>query len=195
MSSKVNIIQIILDHHETLRDYESEQVSLSDLLVFVGIPLIIVSINIFFCLTISQELRSALINFGAIFSALLISVLVLVYDQRSKIYDRRKKISPELHPNFDALYITLKELYHNICYGILISLLLVVFSLLQIVTVDLELVKLNLYVINPLVVFAICSTILTTLMIVKRLHKLLLNFDRFTKSNDENQDEEDSSKS
>lgn len=194
MSSKVNIIQIILEHHKTLKDYESEQVSLSDLFVFVGIPLIIVLINIFFCLTISQELRSALINFGAIFSALLISVLVLVYDQRSKIYDRRKKISLEQHPNFDALYTTLKELYHNICYGILISLLLVVFSLLQIVTVDLEFSKLNLYVINPLVVFAICSTILTTLMIVKRLHKLLLNFDRFTKSNDENQDEEDSLK-
>lgn len=194
MSSKVNIIQIILEHHKTLKDYESEQVSLSDQFVFVGIPLIIVLINIFFCLTISQELRSALINFGAIFSALLISVLVLVYDQRSKIYDRRKKISLGQHPNFDALYTTLKELYHNICYGILISLLLVVFSLLQIVTVDLEFSKLNLYVINPLVVFAICSTILTTLMIVKRLHKLLLNFDRFTKSNDENQDEEDSLK-
>ncbi|TMP69245.1 hypothetical protein CWB76_13280 [Pseudoalteromonas sp. S1609] len=195
MSSKVDIFQIILEHYKTLKDDESEKISFLDLLVFLGIPLVIVLINIVFCLTVSQELRSALINFGAIFSALLISVLVLVYDQRSKIYDRREKLSPEQLPNFDALFTTLKELYHNICYGILISLLLVVFSLLQIVTVDLELVKLNLYVINPLVVFAICSTILTTLMIVKRLHKLLINFDRFTKDNDSKQDEEDNSES
>lgn len=179
MSDKINVYEIIKGHFSTLRNYHTGKICKSDIFVFIVVPLLIVIANMFLGMSIGKELRAALINFGAIFSALLISVLVLVYDQKNKLATKLKdkESNQDNLPNLNALSTTLHELYSNICFAILTSLMLVVFSMIQIILIDLKITGLNLYLFNPLIIFCICTIILTTLMIIKRLHKLLSAFD------------------
>ncbi|MDN3377022.1 MULTISPECIES: hypothetical protein [unclassified Pseudoalteromonas] len=183
MSDKINVSEIIKGHFSTLKNYHTGKICKSDVFVFIVIPLLIAIANMVFGMSIGKELRAALINFGAIFSALLISVLVLVYDQKNKLATKLENKSKDKEscqdnlPNLNALSTTLHELYSNICFAILTSLMLVVFSMVQIILIDLKITVLNLYLINPLIIFCICTIILTTLMIIKRLHKLLSAFD------------------
>lgn len=180
MSSKINIWSIVAGHINTLNDASSGKVSLVDYFTFYGIPLAIAFLLSFLGIKVTSDANSLLVNFGAIFTALLLSVLVLVYDQGEKLRDvnsESKKHNIELKKNL------LEQLYFNICYAIVASVVLVFFCLvytflpsdaLEISISKLKIyIDLKLYLFSPLILMVVMNLLLTILMVVKRMHTLL----------------------
>ena len=168
MSSKFNVGEIIFGHFKTLKDTGKNKVSIIDILSFYIFPVLVSIIGIYFCFNISKEMVSLLVNFGAIFTALLLSVLVLVYDQENKINQTDDDSLKTIKKNL------LNQLYYNICYCIVISIVLVVVCLLHAVFNSIF-VSINIYLITPLIIMVLMNLILTILMIVKRMHVLLVS--------------------
>lgn len=186
MSSKINVCEIISGHFNTLRNADTKKLSFYDILTFIVIP-IFISIGVSYSVVmISKDLVSLLVNFSAILTALLLSVLVLVYDQETKI--REKKDTDTFYPTKKKL---LQELYYNICYSIVCGVILVVFCfLVSLYTVSpLGVISGNTYNLSvfdynisfnfvsciyfPIIIFLAIHLILNILMIVKRMHSLL----------------------
>ncbi|HDR1508343.1 TPA: hypothetical protein QB443_002152, partial [Pasteurella multocida] len=84
MSNKINIFVIIKDHFCTLENYTNGRISKIDILTFWVIPALCVLGLATYQYEINKELVSLIVNFASIVTSLLISVLVLIYDQYSK---------------------------------------------------------------------------------------------------------------
>ncbi|MBX9637279.1 MAG: hypothetical protein K2Q45_06990 [Nitrosomonas sp.] len=178
MSSKLNVVEIIKGHFATLKSADRKKLSKIDLFIFVALP---VSAAVAFAVLgydINLELRSLLVNFGAIFTALLLSVLVLVYDQEGKYANK---------PENDAINHSkkelLRELYYNISFSIICAIGLVIVSMLHVL---LEKIPLDFTVLSckfagtvgsailtPIVVYLTITIFLNVVMVVKRMHTLL----------------------
>ncbi|MDS72059.1 hypothetical protein EDI83_23230, partial [Salmonella enterica] len=89
MSSKINICEVLIGHFRTLKDADTKKISIWDIFTFIILPFIIAASFSIFGTGITKDLISLLVNFSAILTALLLSVLVLVYDQESKIRQRK----------------------------------------------------------------------------------------------------------
>ncbi|MCM2317825.1 MAG: hypothetical protein NDI93_00670 [Pseudomonas sp.] len=184
MSSKVNIKEIVLGHFSTLRKVGGGW-SWLDFITFCFVPVLFGSLSVAANFSLNKDIASLLVNFGAIFTALLLSVLVLVYDQESKL-DERNQRDRELKRPTDQFYpakkTLLDELYYNISYSILSSLILIAvcfaFSVAdsfikpETTTPTIALVFSKL-IFTPIAVFVSVNLLLTIVMIVKRLHSLL----------------------
>jgi hypothetical protein len=184
MSSKVNIKDIVYGHLGTLSKVDGGW-SWYDFLTFCFVPVAFSTASVIIGFSLNKDVSSLLVNFGAIFTALLLSVLVLVYDQESKLDDKHQR-DTELKRPVDAFYAAKKklldELYYNISFSILSSLVLIAtcfaFSMADSfadpkatsVSASLILTKL---VFTPITVFVTVNLLLTIVMIVKRLHSLL----------------------
>ena len=168
MSAKVNIKDIVVGHINTLIEAGTSKVSYSDILSFYVYPILMAVIGMCFCFNVSEDVVSLLVNFGAIFTALLLSVLVLVYDQENKI-------DQDLNQGLrEAKKKLLEHLYYNICYCIVISIALVVVCLLHSIINDISLMV-NIYLVTPIIIIVATNLVLTILMIVKRMHVLLVS--------------------
>ena len=78
MSSKINIWSIVMGHVGTMKDASNGKVSIWDCITFFVFP---ASVGLGFAILdviVTDGANSMLVNFGAIFTALLLSVLVLV---------------------------------------------------------------------------------------------------------------------
>lgn len=184
MSSKINVCEILLGHIKTLQDNSTGKVSKWDYFTFFVVPLILAVFAIVFKFKFSSELTSLLVNFGSIFTALLLSVLVLVYDQSSKLKDREIEVGRSIA--IDTKRKLLDQLYYNICYSIITSISLVVVCFIEsicrgkVISIELPLelvnvlcIDVNTYFATPLVSFITLHLVLTIIMIVKRMHALL----------------------
>ena len=177
MSSKINVTDILLGHIATLSDPAGKR-SLGDYVTFFLIPILVAGLGLLAGYNLNKDVSSMLVTFGAIFTALLLSVLVLVYDQESKL-DANKQT--------DALYGAKKKLlghlYYNICFSILSSIVLValcfVHSVILRLTYDFVFgdfafqFSFARYIVTPLVIFVTANLLLTIVMIVKRMHAML----------------------
>lgn len=184
MSSKVNIKDIVFGHLGTLSKVDGGW-SWSDFLTFCLLPVVLSAASIIVGFSLNKDVSSLLVNFGAIFTALLLSVLVLVYDQESKLDDKYQRDTEQKRP-VDAFYAAKKklldELYYNISFSILSSLILIAtcfaFSMADSFvdpksTSVSAAVVLSKLVFTPISVFVTVNLLLTIVMIVKRLHSLL----------------------
>lgn len=186
MSSKVNVLTIISKHFSTLVDARTGKTSIPDLFCFIGIPLAIFFFSFFFEVKLDSGTNSILVNFGSIFTALLLSVLVLVYDQRSKIDPKESSLDKALQ----AKEILLDQLFCNICYSILISIIMVVMCLLSEIVGDNKWLVIQYFeyksvvisgleinwsedFFTPIILFLLMHLVLTVLMVLKRLQSLL----------------------
>ena len=186
MSSKVNVLTIVYKHWSTLVDSRSGKTSISDLLCFIGVPAAVFFLVVILEVKLNSGTNSILVNFGSIFTALLLSVLVLVYDQRSKIDSNESSVDRVLQ----VKEIVLDQLFCNICYSILISIVMVVMCLLSEIVGDYKwLVIQNFeyknivinnfeiiwkeYFFTPIILFLLTHLILTVFMVLKRLQSLL----------------------
>ncbi|ROG13973.1 hypothetical protein C4Y63_007130 [Klebsiella pneumoniae subsp. pneumoniae] len=188
MSSKINICEVLKGHFRTLRDADTKKVSIWDIFTFIILPFIIAASFSIFGRGITKDLISLLVNFSAILTALLLSVLVLVYDQESKIRQRK-----DIDTFYESKKSLLTELYYNICYSILCGVLLVVLCfIVSLYSVDPSgyfyggtheyffdkaniTFKLNVlsHILCPLITYVCIHLILNIIMIVKRMHALL----------------------
>lgn len=78
MSSKVNIFAIVSGHFVRLSKANG-QFSISDFATFIFIPVLFAALSIVFQFNLNKDIVSLLVNFGAIFTALLLSVLSLIH--------------------------------------------------------------------------------------------------------------------
>ncbi|MBW3525864.1 hypothetical protein KO533_04665 [Shewanella sp. NKUCC05_KAH] len=183
MTSKVNVNGIISGHIETLRDATTKRFLIQDFVTFYLVPAILAITFIFFGVNISKEVASLLVNFGAIFTALLLSVLVLVYDQSSKL--KSVQSQSESEPIQSVKPILLEQLYYNICYSIVLSIILIVVSLMHSImfevssTLLVPFTEINItleygkFIFTPVLVFLTVNIVLTIIMVVKRMNALL----------------------
>lgn len=180
MSSKINVIEIIRGHFKTLCDAGQTKLSAADIITFLVVPFFFAALGAILSFDLDNNIAPLLVNFGAIFTALLLSVLVLVYDQETKLESNgtRTKLA-------DIRARLLDQLYYNICYAIICSMLLVLacfaFYAVNKITFQipmpnrLESFKFNLgiHVVTPVAVFLTLNLSLTIIMVVKRMHILL----------------------
>lgn len=177
MSSKINVFGIVKGHFATLRDAQGHR-TFSDTVTFIVIPALVAFAALYFGYCFNKELIDLLVNFGSIFTALLLSVLVLVYDQKGKCVNNE----PESMQQSIAKRV-LDELFYNISFSIVCSVALVVLSLTVAFVGDSNAqLKIGEFIVSAagftklmsaLIMFVVITIILNVLMIVKRMHIIL----------------------
>lgn len=177
MSSKVNVFGIIKGHFATLRDTRGN-ITFSDAATFVLVPAVSSLAALYFGYCFDKGLIDLLVNFGSIFTALLLSVLVLVYDQKGKCVNNE----PESMQQSTAKRV-LDELFYNISFSIVCSVALVVLSLTVAFVGDSKAqLQIGEFIfsaagfsklMSALIMFVVITIILNVLMIVKRMHIIL----------------------
>jgi len=177
MSSKINIWSIVGGHFAAFKKADGT-VAYADWFTFVSVPIVFGIVSVYSGFNLSENLRSLLVNFGAILTALLLSVLVLVYDQESKLRElssanalQKKKM------------LLLHELYYSISFSMLCSIFVVVLCFGHAVISDVCLpislfgltleLKPSIQFLTPLAVVVTCALLLNIVMIIKRMHVLL----------------------
>lgn len=177
MSSKLNVGHIIKGHLDSLKN-SNQRYDFVDLFYMLYLPGACSLLFVIFDVRINTEIVSLLVNFGSIVMALLLSVLVLVFDQEGKISS--SDASGELKEKKISL---LKQLYDNISFSIIMAVLLVIFCFFWSLTekvscsFDLSLFVLKIHcahsVFMPFIIFLFALMVTNILMIVKRVHTVL----------------------
>ena len=173
MSNKISISDICCSHRETL--------TARDQLSFFGFPILLAILAHVLGINLASDTLSLLVSFGSIFTALLLSLLVLIFDQESKLdekkesFDKDQKVVPLYNLRKDLLF----QLYSNISFSIICALILVIACLFysQLLSYN-ELrsasnILVSDYFFNPVIIILLGLTTLNILMILKRIHTLL----------------------
>lgn len=173
MLSKINITKIVIDHLNTLRDYNTQKLRFIDYALFIFFPIVLSAILVTFSLLIDKSFANILITSLSIFAALLLNLLLLVFDIVRKTNDAISKNREMKNPyeNEERRLIFLKEIYSNISYAIFVSILSIIILLIAYFICNVHLLQL----VSFFVYFLSINFILTLLMIVKRVHILLSN--------------------
>ncbi|PBI79764.1 hypothetical protein A9993_08430 [Rahnella victoriana] len=190
MSSKINICEIVTGHFRTLKDADTRKVSKLDMFTFLMLPIGLAILFATLANGMSKDLVSLLVNFSAILTALLLSVLVLVYDQESKINQNKDNDT-----FYESKKTLLTELYYNICYSVLCGVFLVALCFFSSMyesgaggyisgydrKINFEIYSHYIdfsfnfyrYILCPFIIFFCVHLMLNIVMIVKRMHSLL----------------------
>ena len=183
MSIKIDVRFIIKDHLRTLA-YTDGQIRRWDLVTFVVFPALVALLFVYKGWSLNNNVLSTFVNLGSIFTALLISVLLMIFDQAQKIKANIQALPTDTDPNFRLLLSNksdlMKELFSNISYSIVISVILVFTALFYqlVVGADLPFSKIHWfakYILMPLNVFLVVNLLLTVLMVIKRTYILMNN--------------------
>lgn len=183
MNAKINICSLIKGHIKTLYDASTKKLDCSDIVTFFALPAVVGILCSFLGISLSIDIISLLVNFGSIFTALLLSVLVLVYDQVGKVTE---KLNDDNNKNDSMLKLKsrlLQDLYFNISYSMILSLFLIILCLVYSIGSEFILIipwteielSINRLLFLPLIIFSTINLLLTILMIIKRLHSLLIS--------------------
>lgn len=180
MSAKINVLSILSGHIGTLKNASTGKIDKLDCVTFFAAPVFVAFAFIAFGIKLTNDANSLLVNFGAIFTTLLLSVLVLVYDQSEKLQldtDQRKKHSIRIKTTL------IEQLCFNICYSIVLSVFLVfcclVYTFLPDDSILFEIkgyainLDFKLWLASPVILVVVMNLLLTILMVVKRMHVLL----------------------
>ena len=183
--NKINIWRIVQNHVRTLKN-SSGKFSPGDILFHIIFPAIISLFLVYKTGIIHKDILSSLVNFGAITTALLMSAVVMIYDQKNKVKEKlaenheKDRIKRQLSRR-ENLY---SQLCHNICYSIISSIIVVVlsivctFSWFEQTYPNSSLPPHDIYystfcTLSFIIYFFFSSTIITFLMIMKRFSYVL----------------------
>ena len=173
MANKIDIRCILHDHLHSLVNTDGKQ-NIWDLLSFFLVPLLCALLFPLNKWHIKPEVLSTFVNMGAIFTALLISVLVMIFDQCQKLTDKLKSLPVDYdyayRKSLDDRRKLMRQLFANISYAIVVSIFLLVFSLLQQFFGDESKHWFSIWVAKPACVFLAINLLLTALMIIKRTY-------------------------
>ncbi|WP_314282729.1 hypothetical protein [Haemophilus sputorum] len=187
MSSKINIFIIIKDHINSLKDYQTQKLSIWDIISLIVIPIIFSLSLIYFRFSLNKEFVSLIVSFASIVTSLLISVSILIYDQYAKInYENMHSTELKIEREKQLLKKrVLSELFSNVSFTILMGVITVILCLgLSIfpITPDTGVyITPVLYfnenyfsilelIFTPAILFSLLEMILTLFMSLKRLH-------------------------
>ena len=170
MLTKLNVIGIITDHFRTLRTYNSKSYSWDEIGLMYGLPVVVAIVLLLFGFTVSDEIANILITSLSVFAALLLNLLLMLFDSLSKVQqgsaEQVEKARKEL----------IRETYANISYSILVA-LVCIFVLVGFAIWNLGINNLAITVLKQtasgLVYFLVLNFLLTLFMVLKRIHVLL----------------------
>lgn len=163
--SKINVLEIFTSHLRTLKNYKQSSYSRADITVFFVFPLIFSSAVVFSGFKLDKDLVGVLINVFAILAGFLFNLLVLVYEVTS----RAVRVGNTVQQNNLSLD-KLEEISSNVSFEV--SLAIINVLLLAASSAFLEGVP---NVVFSLIIFYLVTLFtLTLFMVVKRVHKLLL---------------------
>lgn len=177
--NKINVFWLIKNHISSLKDDGSTKLSFIDLTLHFLFPIAASGLVCFFFKVMPSSVVGIMVNFGSITTALLMSAVVMVYDQKSKIIEKKDKetVADKIttYSKNIALY---KELCQNICFAILTSIIIVIFSAILSFYDSKNPSAINFYffITFSFICYALfISTMITFLMILKRFSIILDN--------------------
>lgn len=166
MQSKINVMQIIRDHLKTLRRFPTDKPKWGDYAIFFVVPIGVAVALVISDVDLHHDAISVLITALAIFGGLLLNLLLLAHSIVKGAAELKRA---------DLRHILVRELYSNIAYAILVSLVaLVVLVVLEFSgTAGLWPTTLT-----GVTYFLLAHFLLTLLMVLQRVHVILsLEFD------------------
>lgn len=177
MSEKINVFRIIKCHISTFVEHPSGRPSWMDYTTFAALPLAIAVVAFLLGYVPKEGTINLIVTAGAIFIGLLLNLLILIYDQRSKV--PVEEPGKQWNDRTRLRVRVLDELYYNISYCAVASIFMVTVAILLSATAgwafslrDLE-VRLDEVILTPLLVFLASNLGLTILMVLKRTYSLL----------------------
>lgn len=184
MFNKINVLQIIKDHFFTLKNNQNDKLSLADVATFILLPLVISVLLVQLKIYLNDGVSNALITSFSVFSALLFNLLLLIYGLVEKENERAKREKEKTYPSQDDLdrirtkVSILREVYSNISFCILISIVTTIALLINFLKTDscivLGINTCSFQWLLALFVYYLTSQFLLTLfMVLKRIYKLL----------------------
>ncbi len=165
---KIDVSRILIDHAKTLRNAETNKISLADIGLFYVLPTLLGGLAEWQKFSVSKEIDNISITFFGVFIALLLNIQVAVFGIFQRKWDKSpdEKINVIRNATLRNRSKLLQEINANISYLILVSCLdLVIFIL--------SFAKELKTGFAPLIVVTLYSHfILTLVMIIKRSHAL-----------------------
>jgi len=182
MSEKINVSQIVKLHFSTFQN-EAGKISWTDWATLVFLPAIIAMILSAYKVAVSNSVYANIIMAGALFTGLLLNLLVLVYDQKIKILDKNIKGDNAEYVSYAIRKKVINETHNNISYSVIVSLLIVVFSTIgsfdfcgliekQLFNYEFTF-NFRVWLINFPLYFLCIHLVVLILMILKRVHLLI----------------------
>jgi hypothetical protein len=164
--NKINIWRIVRDHFGTLRNFQTGEVSGSDILTFFALPFFAALTGAYRHAVLSGDVLIAILTAFSIFAGLLFSLLLLVFsltdksDPQSMLFATRKQL--------------VAELYDNISFAILTSIAIVTLTIIAGMKTRENTAQYHAeWVLTSVLILLMTNFILTILMILKRMHALL----------------------
>jgi len=177
--NKINIFWIIRNHVNSLKDDGETSLSRGDIYLHFVFPLVISFFICFYFNVMPSSVVGIMVNFGSITTALLMSAAVMVYDQKSKIIEKKEiETIEDKKATYNKNIALYKELCQNICFAIFTSILIVILTVaLSFYEKGMESVFYHgLFITISFLCYALfISTMITFLMILKRFGIILDN--------------------
>lgn len=183
--NKINVWQVLLKHYKTMSDQRGGALK-QDIFIHFWFPSIIAIIICLLYGTMKASIAAIFVNFGAITTALLMSAVIMIYDQKQKttfkIIDiRENNKSTTTLPALETNKTVYEQLCHNVAYAILTSVVLVIASvIISFFPEDKKSLE-NLYFSAPAYLLSLIAyaafftTVITFLMVIKRFSAILDN--------------------
>jgi hypothetical protein len=167
---KIDVRQIITEHVGTFRDYGTKHTSISDYVLFFGVPVGVAGLSLWLRLGLTVNAVNGLLTAFSIFAGLLFNLLVMVLtflqSTQGSAADKMLVARKEL----------LRQISANLSFAILSSLAIVAVAIFALASTD------QIWVPRLAVFLLLLGSVnftLTLLMILKRMYALLMNdFDR-----------------
>ncbi|UYP73486.1 hypothetical protein [Pantoea dispersa] len=183
--NKINIWQVLLKHYKTMSDQRGVSLK-QDIFIHFWLPAIIAIILCCLYGTMKTSIAAIFVNFGAITTALLMSAVIMIYDQKQKTVFKINDIRENNRSatNLPALEINktvYEQLCHNVAYAILTSVILVIASvIISFFPDDVKILEslyfsIPAYFLSFIAYAAFFTTVITFLMVIKRFSTILDN--------------------
>lgn len=182
--NKINVLGIVAGHFRTLKNHRTGKVSVGDVFLFYIVPAIFVIVFYFAERDLSKDLVNIVVTAGSIFTALLLNLLILVYDQKSKLNSLPNSGDGLVQNSRSLRGQILNESYYNIAYCTIFSLIIVFFCVIHmyffkvvwqidVPTGEVYKFKPSLQLISPIIVYIGIHLLLSLLMVIKRIFLLM----------------------
>ena len=184
MSNKLNVFSVLDGHLSTFKD-SNGKLWKGDLFTFFILPIAVAFLCLYFDVDFKEQIIGILVTSSSIFTGLLLNLLILVYDQKTRLSKVNNTI--EGWEKLNSKHNLIAELYYNISYSTLISLLILVISVIHLCISDIftsqyDFKEITIYSFDiskftttPLLVFCCINLVFTVLIIIKRIYSLLLS--------------------
>ena len=125
MLAKLNPLGIVRAHYSSLRDYQTDHLSIAELALHLGLPGALATLH--FCLVseITEGVVGIIVSAASIVAGLMLNLLVLIY---TLVFNAKANPSPAA--NIDDFKRVSSECLATIAFSILLCLLLVIASFL-----------------------------------------------------------------